>query len=66
MMRQWILYRLPESDYYDPPIIMTFLIIMIPTIFMTATIWFRVIIDITIVLSCILFTILIVKTELEH
>jgi len=33
---------------------------------MTPKLWFRPVMDITIVLFCILFTILIVNTELEH
>ena len=39
---------------------------MTPTVIMTSKIWFCSIIDITIVLFCILFKILVVNTALEH
>ena len=48
------------------PIIKTPSIIMTPNIIVIHEKWFRIIIDITIVLSCNHFTNLIVNTELEH
>ena len=52
--------------YEKPQLLWQTPISMTPTLIMTPKIWFRPVMDITIVLSCIFFRILIVKTELEQ
>ena len=56
-----------NPNYYEKPhLFWQTPIIMIPTLIMTPKIRFRPIMVITFVIFCILFTILIVNTELEH